>query len=289
MQENVDAAHRPRAPVWRSAGLWAVVLIGALVYYPTMRWLIHRWALGVWWHTHGFAVPPIAAWLAWTRLRQVSDLPRADSRLGFLFLVPAVLLQVLDAALRFEVLSAISLILAVPGLSFLLLGRERTRAIWFSLVFLLFAIPLPLVLIRKITLVLRALAASGTGAMLSAIGYDVSREGTALQVGPESIQIADACCGFSSLTALAMVALLLTYLGAARWWKGVLVLALVFPFAAIANILRCTVLSMLVVAFGPDLLHTWVHPVSGVMTFLIALSLLWMAMRTLRWGAEETR
>ena len=132
--------------------------------------------------------------------------------MGFLFLVPAVLLQVLDALVQFEILSAVSLVLAIPGLSFLLLGKERTKAIWFGLFFLVFAVPIPLMVVRKIHLALRYIAAIGTEWMLS-FGYEVEREGTLLTFnGTEKIQIADACSGFATLMALSMAGLLMIYL-----------------------------------------------------------------------------
>ncbi len=114
MDEHLGAARAPDRG--RVIGLWAVALLFALVYYPAVRWLIHRWSLGVWFHTHGFLVFPIALWLARDRLREIASLPRDASRWGFAFLVPAVLLQVLDAALNFEILSAVSFIVAIPGI-----------------------------------------------------------------------------------------------------------------------------------------------------------------------------
>jgi exosortase/archaeosortase family protein len=93
-------------------------------------------------------------------------------------------------------------------------------------------------------------------------------------VGPESLEIADACSGFSTLMAMLMVAPLLAYLGRMRWWKAALMVLAVFPAAVAANIARCILLSMLVLAFGGGILGTAVHPISGMFTFAAALGLL---------------
>lgn len=258
----------------------ALAVVGVLllaVYWPTMYWLGHRWSLGVWFHTHGWAVPPIAGWLIWMRLKDTDRLPRDASAWGFAFLIPAVLLQVLDALLRFELLSAVSLVLVIPGLSLLFLGRARTRRIWFGLFFLVFAVPIPLFVVRKVHMVLRHIAAVGTENIL-ALGYEVQREGTLLEVGPESIQIADACSGFATLMALTMAGMLLVYLTPSSLRRKLAVIALVFPIAALANVVRCVLLTMLVLAFGTDILHTFLHPLSGVVTFILALGLLQLAM-----------
>jgi exosortase len=260
--------------VARKPGLWAVALLFALVYAPTAVWFVERWSMGVWWHIHGFVVFPVAIWLARSRLRSLPPAPPSSSAWGFLFLAPAVLLQVLDAMLGFEIVSAASMLLAIVGLALLLLGRERTRAIWFPLLFLGFAIPIPLFVARPIHLALRQIAAVGTEGVLSLLGYDVHRDGYHLSVGPERLEIADACSGFSTLMAMLMIGLLLAYLSRARLWRGLLLVLWVFPAAAAANVARCVLLAMFMAAFGGGILDTPLHPISGMLTFAIALGLL---------------
>jgi exosortase len=234
-------------------------------------WLVERWSMGVWWHVHGFAVFPIAVWLARARLRSLPPAPPSSSALGFALLAPAALLQALDAMLRFEILSAVSMLLAIAGLALLLLGRERAKAIWFPLLFLGFAIPIPLFAARPLHMALRHIAAAGTGSALDLLGYRVERAGLMIEVGAERIEIADACSGFSTLSALLMVGLLLAYTSRARPLRGGLLVASVFPLAVAANVLRCIFLSMLIAAFGGDILGTMLHPLSGIVTFALAL------------------
>ncbi|MCK6458646.1 MAG: exosortase/archaeosortase family protein, partial [Planctomycetes bacterium] len=175
--------------------------------------------------------------------------------------------------LGFEILSAVSMLLSIAGLSLLLLGTRRAKAIWFPLLFTAFAVPIPLFVARPIHLALRQVAAVSTEGALSFLGYDVHREGFHLRVGPESLEIADACSGFSALMAMLMVGLLLAYTGRARLWRGATLVLLVFPAAVAANLARCVLLSMLIAAFGGGILDTAVHPVSGMFTFAAALGL----------------
>jgi exosortase len=267
--------------VARKPGVWAVALLFALVYAPTAAWFVERWSMGVWWHVHGFLVFPLATWLAWSRLRSLPPEPPSSSAWGFAFLVPAALLQVLDAMLGFEILSAVSMLLAICGLALLLLGRARAKAIWFPLLFLGFAIPIPLFVARPIHLALRQVAAVSTEGVLGYLGYDVRREGFHLSVGPEKLEIADACSGFSALMAMLMVGLLLAYMGRARLWRGGLLVLWVVPAAVAANVARCVLLSMLIAAFGGGILNTSVHPISGMFTFAAALALVLAAERLL--------
>ena len=264
----MEAGNPPRK------GLWVLALVFLAVYAPTLVWLQQRWSMGVWHHVHGYVVLPIAALLAWREARTWKGVPSDPSRLGFLLLGVAVVLQIADTALRFDALSAVSLLVAVPGLCLLVVGRERTRQLWFPLLFLWFALPIPLVIARKVHLALRNIAAVATERSLDVMGYDVVREGTLLTIGSERVQVADACSGFNTLMALTMAGMLLAYLAGARLGRTILVLLLVFPAAIVANILRCVVLSMLVAAFGPDILSTFAHDASGFATFALALLLL---------------
>ncbi|MFQ5843483.1 MAG: exosortase/archaeosortase family protein [Planctomycetota bacterium] len=253
-----------------------LVVAGLLVavYAPTLGWLVHRWSLGVWYHSHGFLVAPIALFLAWRVLRGLGPLPATASAWGFVFLVPALLLQIVDAALRFEILSALSLVLIAPGLCLLFLGPVRTRAVWFPLFCLAFMIPVPKLVAEQVHLVLRQVSAVATEHTLGFIGYDVVREQTTLHLPFGSVQIADACSGFNALLVTVFAGCLLVYLGVTGWWRRLPRFATILPAAVLANIVRCTVLVILIGGFDAGILNTWVHDFSGVCTFLCALLLL---------------
>ncbi|MHC4958700.1 MAG: exosortase/archaeosortase family protein [Planctomycetota bacterium] len=255
----------------RTVALWGVVAVLIAIYVPTFGWLGHHWSFGVWYHTHGWAVPPIAAWLIWRGLKSSRDLPPGSSALGFWFLVPAVVLQMSETLLHSQILSGVSLLLVFPGLSLLFLGRARTKSIWFGLAFLAFGLPIPLFLVREFNLLLRTIAAVGSEWTLSAIGYDVVRESLTLKIGSVSLLVADTCSGFATLMALTMAGTLMVHLTKGSTWRKVIVIALVLPIASIANILRCVALSMLTVTYGTDILYTSAHEVSGIVAFILAL------------------
>ena len=60
MTANRAPDSTPRAPLWA----WAIGLLALVVaYLPTLRWLGMTW-LGGSYHSHGAAVPLIAAWIA---------------------------------------------------------------------------------------------------------------------------------------------------------------------------------------------------------------------------------
>ena len=260
--------------------LWLLAVLLVVLYAPTAVWLWGRWTLSVWHNAHGLLIPPVVAYFVYQELKERPHLPVGSSAWGFLFLVPAMILQALDAGMHTELLSAVSLVLALPGLALLLIGVERTRLIAFPLLFLTFALPIPLGLTENIHLALRHVATWGTAAVMPSLGIPVFVEGTTLHMATGTLQIADACSGFSTLYAAMAVAFLTAY-STESVSRRVLVLLGAAPIAVASNLLRVVLLVVLTVWQGPEILESWIHPASGMMTFALSLPLIfWLGGQT---------
>jgi exosortase len=259
-----------------SANRLHVALVGGallLVYAPTIAWLVGRWTISVWQHAHGLFIPPLVGWLVVQELKRHREWPATSTGWGFAVLVPALALHVLDTGIQTQLLSAISLVMALPGLSLLFLGWPRTKAILFPLLFTAFALPIPLAVTEKLHLVLRHLTTDLVTPLLSASGLSLFREGTTVFLANATVQIADACSGFSTLYASLAFAFLLAYF-ATSIKRRVAVLAFAAPIAIASNVLRMFMLLWLVAWRGPGILDTFIHPLSGMLTFAVALPLL---------------
>jgi exosortase len=273
--ETPSAARRTAARIdQRALALGLVGLELLLLYTPTVVWLYGRWTMSVWHNAHGLFVGPLVGWLIHQELKTRPEFRHEPgSALGFIVLVPALLLNALDAGMHTQLLSAISLVAALPGLSLLFLGTKRTVAILFPLAFSLFAIPIPLALTESIHMVLRTITAVATAAVLHWTGYSVLLEGTTLQLAAGSLNVVDACSGFSTLYAALALACLAAYTASSTRRK-VMVLAAATPLAILSNIVRITGLSVLVSHYGFGVLHTFIHPLSGLLTFFVTLPLI---------------
>lgn len=270
-----DVAESAAAPVSRVGQLWLWLVLAALVavYYPTVLWLWDRWTLSVWHNAHGMLIPFVVAWFAWDELGRFKGPPPVANAWGFALVVPALLLHVFDVAMYTQLLSAASIVLLLPGLSLLFLGTARTQAILFPLLFLAFMLPIPLAVTERIHLVLRHLTASGVEHLVPLVGVPLYRDGLVLDVANARLLVADACSGFSTLYASMAVACLTAYASPVLW-RRVAVVLLAAPIAVVANILRVSILTLLVRWQGTDVLATSLHEISGVVTFLLALPLI---------------
>jgi len=280
---SVALTETPAAVVERRGSRVRTALIGLvaaellILFAPVVQWLYGRWTLSVWHHAHGLLIPPVVAWFCYEELRRFRGQPVDGSAWGFALLVPALTLHAADTTMHTQLLSAIALVLALPGLSLLLLGVPRTRAILFPLAFSAFALPIPLSLTESLHLALRQIATKGVATLLPLLDVAFYSEGTTIYLTNATVQIADACSGFSTLYASLAVACLLGY-NASTWKRAMVTLLAAVPLALGANILRVMLLVALVSWRGEGILETWVHPASGMMTFAIALpALFWIA------------
>lgn len=263
------AAVLSRVPV----AVWLVFAALVAIYGPTMWWLWDRWTMSVWHNAHGMLIPPVVAYFVYEELSRFKGGPATGSAWGFAVLVPALLLHVFDVAMHTQLLSAASIVLALPGLSLLFLGVERTRAILFPLLFLVFMLPIPLGVTERLHLVLRHVAADGVEVLVPLVGVPLFREGLVLETANASLLVADACSGFSTLYAGVAVACLTAYFCPVPW-RRVAVLLAAAPIAIAANVLRVSILVLLVRWQGSDVLATSLHTISGIFTFLLALPLI---------------
>jgi exosortase len=211
--------------------------------------------------------------------------PNVGTAWGLPIVAGALMIHALDAGLHTQLLSAVSLVMILPGLALLLLGWEKTRAIAFPLAFAAFMLPIPLGFTERIHLALRQIATTGTEWFMPLIGIPVLTEGTTLHFSTATLFVSDACSGFSTLYAAAAVACLTAY-SCPSGSRRMLILVSAAPLAIAANVLRVIALSLLALWQGPAILDTFVHPLSGMLTFALALPVIfWLGQPPLRHAA----
>jgi len=179
----------------------------------------------------------------------------------------------LDAGMHTQLLAALAFFLCLPGLAFLFLGSERTKAILFPLSMLLFTLPIPLTFTESIHLTLRHIATDGTAWLLNFFDVPNYTSGTLIQVTNGSLRVADACSGFSTLYATITIAILTAYL-CSNVLRRIAVLTIAIPLAVGVNVVRVFILTMLVQWFGIEILATSAHEISGLLTFVVALPII---------------
>lgn len=269
-----EAAAPAAGPLLRApASVWVALVVVAGALTPSAVRLYQTWTASVWNNAHGILIPPMMGYMAWSVLRRDADPSERSSPWGFAFIVPGLLLMVLDAVLRTRQLAGLGLVLVLPGLSLLLLGAERTSRLRVPLLLSLLMVPVPITLAGHFYL--KQTTAAAVAPLLSALGIPVLREQMVLHLPRTSFLIADACSGFGALYAAVGLSVVLAATARSHWRKLVLLAAA--PCLALAcNVVRVAVLVGMAHFLGLGILDTRFHEASGVATFGAVLVLLFL-------------
>jgi len=251
--------------VWVCLGLFAVAAA------PTAVWMYEEWTGSVWHNTHGMLIPVLMVMLGRNILRRMKPVEDEPSLWGFAFVVPGLALMLLDAGAGTQYISALGIVICLPGLSLLTLGPARTRALALPLSLGIFMVPLPNTFASQIYL--RTLTADAVAPILTAVGLPTFVDKSLLELPHASFLVANSCSGFSTLySGLAMGVLHASLCPSPR--RRLLVYLSIVPLALAANIVRVAILVFIAVYIDESLLDTGAHAASGVLTFFCVLAAL---------------
>lgn len=272
----VEGARSRGAAVAVPGAAVAAVLLGAFALFaPTAAWLYGEYTDSIWRNPHGLFVPLFAVLLARHTLREDADPQPRSSAWGFALLGPACLLVVLDAGIRSHYIALAGLLLALPGLSLLLLGTRRTRRLAFPLLLTAFMIPLPQGLGDP--LFLPTLSAEVGRTLVDAMGVPAVRIGTRLQIaGGIAIEVSQNCSGLSFFYGGCALAALC--IGVTRSWpRRVALVAAPYLLTALGNGLRVAFLLVAGQRIGLDWKYTTpIHGMIGTGVFLAVMAGIWL-------------
>ena len=154
-------------------------------------------------------------------------------------------------------------------------GWRGLRVVWFPLLFLLFAMPLPASLVTAVTMPLKQAVSASAVALLGLLDYPVGRSGVVITVGQYQLLVAEACAGLQTLFTLEAVGLLYVNLMAYQSaWRTVLMSVLAVPAAFTANVVRVAILVVVTYHFGDAAGQGFMHGFAGIVLFVVALGLL---------------
>lgn len=272
----LPASSAPRSP-WPASLALLLALVAVTLF---AQWGAATSMVEIWWRsetfTHCFLVLPIALWLVW---RDRQRLVRLSPRLWWPALLP--LLAALSLALLGDLASVnaaqhFGLVFTLQALVALVVGPAVLRAIWFPLVFLLFAPPFGEFLLPQ----MMEWTADFTIAALRLTGIPVYREGLQFVIPSGHWSVVEACSGVRYLMASVMVGSLFAYLNFDRWQRrlGFVVFATLVPI--VANWLRAYFIVLLGHFSGNQLATGADHLVYGWVFFgIIMMAMFWVGSR----------
>lgn len=300
--EPASASRQPSSPVGPAV---VCALAGAALFQffgNASRGYIDTASLLYWWGfqwsnpgsetEHGWLILGLSAWLLWRNLRARNEGDgRGPERAGvwpaLTAMAGGLALHALGFAAQQARISILALLLFTWGALRLGGGRRWGAAAVFPLGFMVFAIPINV--FDSLGFWLRVWVVDASAVIARVAGIAVLQSGTQLVApdGTYNYDVAAACSGIRSLTAMAALSLLAGYLNFEDWRRRALVLLLCFPLVYVGNVARIIAIIFAAEAGGPK----WgdvAHEVMGYGVFVIVLGGVLGAITLLRRRWPET-
>lgn len=257
---------------------WFLALVGFVAMYLPSHWAASKTLWQTEEHGHLPLILAVSLWLFW-RDRDLVSKVRSAPAFGFGWLALAVGLALYAIGRTFSVSSIefLSQLFVVAAIVLLLKGPLALRAMWFSVAYLLFMVPLPATLVDAGTGPLKQWVSLIVVDLLYALGYPISRAGVMITIGNYQLLVADACSGLNSMISLsALGALHMHLMARTRRLHNALMIAAILPIAFVTNIIRVIVLVLITYQLGDEAGQGFLHNAAGMLLSLVALALFFL-------------
>jgi exosortase len=268
----------------------AFALLLALVFAPALRELAGIWS-SVEYYSHGFLVPLVSGLVAVGIARSHAKLPQRRDLRGAALLAIALAGGLLGTLSSSASAQGLALVAAIAGAVWYLRGAAWLRALAFPIAYLVFMVPIPPAWLSPVIVQLLLFVTTGAVWALQTIGMPVLREGNVLTLsGGETLFVAEACSGLTSLVTLTPIAVLVAWLAPVAWTWKLLLVALIVPIAMLANMIRVVGTALGAARFGAAAVtEDPVHTLVGLAVYAVACMLLLAVARLLPRTATKRR
>jgi exosortase len=269
---------------------WSVILIGLilLLYAAVIKSLVVQW-----WtdadYGHGFFVPLFSGYILWHTRERWTKVEIRPSNFGFVVIVGAIAFLLLGSLGAELFTSRFSLLVLLSGMILFLAGWKMLRAVSFPLGYLIWMIPMPVIIYNQITFPLQLIASRLATAWLELAQVPVLRDGNILIMSNYSLEVVEACSGIRSLMTLMALAVAYGYLVSPRRWVRYVLAAFMVPIAIVTNAIRIMGAGLMAHRFGPAAAEGFLHQFSGWAIFLVALLLMFGSYWILQHISERRR
>ncbi len=250
-------------------------------YVPTLIWMWDRWFARDSYYSHGILIPFVTLFLIWQKRDDLALVEKVKSRWGMVLIVTGMLLHILASLMRVYFVSGFSMLIVLIGLILFFYGSAVFKKILFPVLFLVFMIPVPLVIITNVSFKMKIFAAKIATTILNNVGIAAIREGSLIRMQHAQVVVDDVCSGLRSLISLMALGSIFAYWMKSSMVKKYILFLTAIPIAIVTNVARIIFLSSVAEIWGAQNAGGLIHDVSGFLVFALAFVLLYVVGRVL--------
>jgi len=241
-------------------------------------------------YSHIVLIPVVSAFLLFRKRRELFGRPGAFHVIGIVVMAVGVALFFYGRAHQtafeaYGTISTVSALLFWWGSFLFLFGIEAIRKAYFPLAFLVFAIPLPAVVMDKAISFLVSGSIGVTHFLFKILGVPFIQEGSIFKLPGFSIEVARECSSIRSSLALLITCILAGHLFLKKFRNKALLVLAVLPVAVFKNGVRIVTLYLLSYYVDMRIIEGgFLHQSGGFIFFGLGLvilgGVLWLLRRT---------
>ena len=250
-----------------------LLLLLTIAYWGGITNLVERWSSQEE-YSHGFFLPLLAIYFAWCKRNLLRATERKPAWIGVVLIAVGASMLLIGELSALYILVHYSLILTIYGLILVFGGIPYFRILFWPLLLLVFAIPLPYFIDASLSYRLQLLSSELGVWVIRLFHIPVYLEGNVIDLGSYKLQVVDACSGLRYLYPLMGLGYIAAYLFSAPFWQRVLVFLSTIPITIIMNSLRIGMIGVLVDKSGTGAADGFLHQFEGWVVFMASAALL---------------
>jgi exosortase len=259
------------ASTWALIGLAIAIL--AYSYLPTLQWMVDSWKNEPD-YGHGWFVIPLTLYLCYRRSDSFPGVSEKVAWQGLSLIVLAIVIRVVSRFAYADFLDAYSILPAIAGGIWCLLGFRAMLWALPAIGFLFFAIPLPFQAESALSWNLQGIATDLSTFFLRALGQPAVAEGHIVWMGKEQLVVEEACSGLRIFVGMAACAYFWAVLSDRTWSDRWVLIFSAIPAAIFVNAARIVMIGLLYPYVTSPAGRQWVHDVSGYSMIVASFALL---------------
>jgi exosortase len=225
-------------------------------------------------YSSGLLVPFLAAYILWSRRRQIIGVRIQPSLWGLLAFVGAQAVRFFGLFFMYGSAERLSIVLSIAAMVLLLFGSDFFRKVSPIVLFMFLMLPWPNRVQAALALPLQQWATSSAVFCLEVAGYEVVREGNIIHIGQASVAVAEACNGLRMITAFFVISGLVVLLVERAWWEKLIVFVSSLPIALLCNTVRLAITAIAFTVLEGEYWEKMFHDFGGYAMMPLALAVI---------------